>query len=170
MAILSGNVIGNLRGRLGNLSARTVEGRTIMSARPSSFNINYGPTVLDVRHKFAVIVDIAKAILSIETLSAIWKTVKGTGMTAIKNQMNTALSFRREASRNFLKSEFINNVLTMSIQTPCTILRKDTGIATKKKLEYIQYSSFFCAPVGIRTPNLLIRSQMLYPIELQVQI
>ena len=28
---------------------------------------------------------------------------------------------------------------------------------------------FFSAPVGIRTPNLLIRSQMLYPIELLVQ-
>ena len=27
-----------------------------------------------------------------------------------------------------------------------------------------------CAPGGIRTPNLLIRSQMLYPIELEVQI
>ena len=25
-----------------------------------------------------------------------------------------------------------------------------------------------CGPVGIRTPNLLIRSQMLYPIELRV--
>lgn len=25
------------------------------------------------------------------------------------------------------------------------------------------------APVGIRTPNLLIRSQVLYPVELQVQ-
>ena len=25
-------------------------------------------------------------------------------------------------------------------------------------------------PVGIRTPNLLIRSQVLYPVELQVQI
>ncbi len=81
MAILSGNVIGNLRGRLGNLSARTVEGRTIMSARPSSFNVNYGPAVLDVRHKFSVTVDLAQAILSLDTLSAIWKTVKGAGMT-----------------------------------------------------------------------------------------
>lgn len=29
---------------------------------------------------------------------------------------------------------------------------------------------FDCTPVGIRTPNLLIRSQMLYPIELRVQL
>ncbi len=28
--------------------------------------------------------------------------------------------------------------------------------------------AFLCALVGIRTPNLLIRSEMLYPIELQM--
>ncbi len=27
-------------------------------------------------------------------------------------------------------------------------------------------NGLWCAPIGIRTPNLLIRSQMLYPIEL----
>ena len=59
--------------------------------------------------------------------------------TAIKNQMNTTLSFRGEAPLNFLKVELINNVLTgsiqKSIQTPYTILRKVTGILadTKKK-------------------------------------
>ena len=30
------------------------------------------------------------------------------------------------------------------------------------------FAKSFCGPVGIRTPNLLIRSQMLYPIELRV--
>jgi hypothetical protein len=29
---------------------------------------------------------------------------------------------------------------------------------------------FFCGLVGIRTPNLLIRSEMLYPVELQNQL
>ena len=81
MAILNGNVIGNLRGRLGNLTARTVDGRTIMSARPSSFNVNYDPAVVEVRHKFAVTVNLAQSILSLDTLSAIWKTVKGSGMS-----------------------------------------------------------------------------------------
>ena len=93
MAILSGNVIGNLRGRLGNLSARTVEGRTIMSARPSSFNVNYGPAVLDVRHKFAVTVDLAQSILSLDTLSAIWKTVKGKGMSVFNTIFKSNFSY-----------------------------------------------------------------------------
>ena len=33
----------------------------------------------------------------------------------------------------------------------------------------IGFLVFSCAPEGSRTPNLLIRSQMLYPIKLQVQ-
>jgi hypothetical protein len=37
-------------------------------------------------------------------------------ITTTKYQMNATLSFRGMASRNFLKSEFINNVLTGSIQ------------------------------------------------------
>jgi hypothetical protein len=38
---------------------------------------------------------------------------------------------------------------------------------TKKRIS-INEILFFCALVGIRTPNLLIRSEMLYPIELQM--
>ncbi len=33
----------------------------------------------------------------------------------------------------------------------------------------LDFSKALCALVGIRTPNLLIRSEMLYPIELQMR-
>ncbi len=81
MAILNGNVIGNLSGRLGNLSARTVDGKTIMAARPSSYNVNYSPAVLEVRQKFSVTVALAKSILTLAVLEAIWKSVKGSGIS-----------------------------------------------------------------------------------------
>ena len=81
MAILNGNVIGNMRGRLGNLSARTVDGKTILAARPSSFNVNHNPAVTEVRQKFSVTVALAKAILALATLEVIWKTVKASGMS-----------------------------------------------------------------------------------------
>lgn len=81
MAIVNGNVIGNLRGRLGNLTARTVEGRTILAARPSSFNVNYDSAVVEVRQKFAVTANFSKFILSLATLDAIWKTVKESGIS-----------------------------------------------------------------------------------------
>ncbi len=82
MAILSGNVIGNMKGKLGNLSARTVEGRTIMAARPSSFNASQDPASLEVRAKFAVTANFSKSVLSLSALSSIWNKVKSSGISA----------------------------------------------------------------------------------------
>lgn len=82
MAILAGNVIGNMKGKLGNLSARTVDGRTIMAARPSSFNASQDPASLEVRAKFAVTANFSKNVLSLSTLAAIWNKVKTTGISA----------------------------------------------------------------------------------------
>ena len=76
MAILNGNVIGNLRGKLGNLSARIVNGKTILAARPSSFNASQDPASLTVRSKFAVTAKLASQIISLPTLSVIWKKVQ----------------------------------------------------------------------------------------------
>jgi hypothetical protein len=76
MAIVNGNVIGNLSGKLGNLSARTVDGRTILAARPSSFNASQDPAVLAVRQKFSVTAKLASAILALNSLVSIWKKVR----------------------------------------------------------------------------------------------
>jgi len=94
MAILNGNVIGNLRGRLGNLTARTVDGKTIMAARPSSFNVNYDPAVVAIRQRFSVTATLSKNILSLATLETIWKTVKGAGISVYNTifQSNFAYS------------------------------------------------------------------------------
>lgn len=81
MARVSGNVIGNFKGRLGNLSARIVEGDTILSARPSSFNVSQAPASVEARQKFAVSGSFAKNILGIPILEAIWKEVKLSGMS-----------------------------------------------------------------------------------------
>jgi len=81
MAILNGNVIGNFSGRLGNLAARIVDGKTILAARPSSYTVNNSPAALAVRGKFHVTVDLSKTVLSLPTLAAIWHTVKISGMT-----------------------------------------------------------------------------------------
>ncbi|MCK9426786.1 MAG: hypothetical protein M0Q21_12165 [Ignavibacteriaceae bacterium] len=82
MAIVTGSVIGNLSGRLGNLSARTVNGQTILAARPSSFNASQEPAVLEVRQKFAVTANFAKNVLSLSTLAEIWKQTKASGLSA----------------------------------------------------------------------------------------
>ena len=106
MAILNGNVIGNMRGRLGNLTARTVDGKTIMAARPSSFNVNYDPAVVAIRQRFAVTATLSKSILSLATLEAIWKTVKGSGISVFNTifQSNFAYSASDKPT--------VNNIIT----------------------------------------------------------
>ena len=81
MALLSGNVIGNLSGKLGNLSARTVNGQTIMAARPSSFNASQSQAVVEVRQKFAVTGMFAKNVLTLSTLEEIWRKTKVVGIS-----------------------------------------------------------------------------------------
>ena len=93
MAILNGNVIGNLSGKLGNLSARTVEGKTILAARPSSFNVNYDPAVVEVRQKFAVTASFSKNILSLLTLAAIWQLVKESGISVYNTIFKNNFAF-----------------------------------------------------------------------------
>ncbi|MCL5030117.1 MAG: hypothetical protein M1480_13990 [Bacteroidetes bacterium] len=126
MAILNGNVIGNMRGRLGNLSARTVDGKTIMSARPSNFNVSNDPAVTEVRQKFSVTVALAKSILTLATLAAIWKTVKQSGMTVF----NTI--FKSNFAYSSVDKPTENNIITpggfsLPVDTAAVALDKVTA-------------------------------------------
>lgn len=76
MARVNGNIIGNLRGKLGNLSARTVNGKTVLAARPASFNASNEPKLIVIRSKFAVTVKFSGKVVSLPTFAAIWKKVK----------------------------------------------------------------------------------------------
>ena len=79
MAVVKGSVIGFLSGKLGQLVARTTKGRTILSARPASFNVSYVPALVEIRKKFANTVAFTKALLKLSALYDIWKAFnKGT--------------------------------------------------------------------------------------------
>lgn len=106
MAILSGNVIGNLSGKLGNLAARTVYGQTIMSARPSSFNVSYSDALVAARQKFAVTGAFAKAVLDSLNLSEIWDKVRIQGLSTF----NTV--FKANYSYSSPLQPTISNILT----------------------------------------------------------
>lgn len=117
MAIVNGNVLGNLRGRLGNLAARTVAGRTILSARPSSFNVSYDPAVVAVRQRFAVTATLAKNINALSTLSEIWKSSKGDGISVF----NTI--FKQNFQFSDADKPTVDNIITpggfvMDVQNP----------------------------------------------------
>ena len=76
MATVKSNVIGNLSGKLGNLSARTVNGKTVLAARPASFNASNEPKLIAIRSKFAVTVKFSGKVVSLSTLASIWRKVK----------------------------------------------------------------------------------------------
>lgn len=108
MAIVNGNVIGNLSGKLGNLSARTVDGRTVLAARPSSFNASQEPAVLTVRQKFSVTAKFASAVLALTSLVSIWKKVRNVASSVFNEifQSNFAYSsIEKPTEQNILAPE-----------------------------------------------------------------
>jgi hypothetical protein len=58
---------------------------------------------------------------------------------------------------------FVLNPLQYALKCPQNLSTKKAAIQAVKRL-----FEDFCGLVGIRTPNLLIRSEVLYPIELQI--
>lgn len=72
MASVKGNVLGNYRGKIGNLSARILKGRTVIAARPSSFNVSQTLSAVQARSKFSVTVTLINFILSLQDLFVIW--------------------------------------------------------------------------------------------------
>jgi len=108
MAIVNGNVIGTLSGKLGNLSARTVDGRTVLAARPSSFNASQEPAVLTVRQKFSVTAKFASAILALTSLVSIWKKVRNVASSVFNEvfQSNFAYSsIEKPTEQNIIAPE-----------------------------------------------------------------
>lgn len=73
MARLKSNILGNLSGRLGNLSARIIDGITHFVSRPSVFKINRSPKAEAARKKFAVTVNFITGILSVPELKYVWQ-------------------------------------------------------------------------------------------------
>jgi hypothetical protein len=106
MAIVNGNVLGNLRGKLGNLSARTVNGKTVLAARPSSFNASQDPDSLAVRSKFAVTAKLASQVISMPTLETIWKKVQKVA-NSVFNEV-----FQRNFAYSSTTRPTVDNIIT----------------------------------------------------------
>jgi hypothetical protein len=106
MARVVGNVVGNLKGKLGNLSARTVNGRTIMAARPSSYKESTTPKHVETKQKFAVTTGFASKVSDLPVLSAIWKLNKQPGISVI----NTI--FQKNFDLSSTLAPTLNNIIT----------------------------------------------------------
>ena len=125
MARSFGGVLGTFRGKLGKVSARIVEGDTILSARPASFKVNYSPKVVETRQKFTVAVALASNILDLPTLKEIWQLNKGVKMSAF----NTAA--RDNFSLSSAQAPTLNNIITPGgFDTPVTAAAIASGKLT----------------------------------------
>jgi hypothetical protein len=156
MAILSGNVIGNLSGKLGNLAARTVYGQTIMSARPSSFNVSYSDAVVEVRQKFAVTGSFSKAVLDSQYLKSIWDKVRIQGISTFNTIFKSNYSFSSSLHPT------ISNIITpdgfTSPVASCSIVDQKLNVALNPLISVNTFSAeelniSLSALVVLHTPN-----------------
>ncbi len=106
MAELKGSVIGELRGRLGNLSARIIDGRTILSQRPTSFHVNNSDVMIAIRQKFAVTVSFVKSLITMSALYQIWTKAKTSRMSAFN------FGFRNNFPKSATEKPTVDNMLT----------------------------------------------------------
>lgn len=96
MARLSGSVLGNLSGKLGNLAARTINGSTVLEARPSSFAVSQSPQSVSVRKKFRVTTKLAKSIVHLDDLKSIWNIARLPGLSAFNTVVKNNFAFSDE--------------------------------------------------------------------------
>jgi len=75
MARVSSNVIGNFSGKLGNLSARINHGRTILAARPASFNAPMDASAIERRNIFLATLKFATQVANLPVLKKVWAKV-----------------------------------------------------------------------------------------------
>ena len=118
MARVKGSVLGNLSGRLGNLSARTRNGETILGARPSSFNVSNSPAVVAVRKKFSVSIQLSKVIDNIDDLKKIWDKVKQPGLSAFNTLVQKNFEYsdtQRPTAQNIITPGGFNLGVTSAL-------------------------------------------------------
>ena len=89
MARVFSNVIGNFSGKLGNLSARIAYGRTILAARPASFNAPTDAAAMARRGTFLATIKFALQVINLPVLCEIWKKVKPNDLS-VYNQVVSA--------------------------------------------------------------------------------
>lgn len=84
MARAKGGIFGKITGKIGNVSVRNVNGKTIISARPQHFKVSQEPQCIETRQKFAVAIAFAQGVSCLPTLREIWKLNKGSNFSGYR--------------------------------------------------------------------------------------
>lgn len=80
MGTINKNVLGDFKGRIGNIVVRTLNGKPVVSVRPASYKSSKSEKSKSNKNRFAVAVKFASYINAIEQLSHVWKSadIEGT--------------------------------------------------------------------------------------------
>ncbi len=80
MAIIKGGILSELKGSVGNITGRIVNGRNILCRKPGFRKKNTSVEVLKRQDKFKLSVSLGSAVGTFDTLKLIWKTLAPQGM------------------------------------------------------------------------------------------
>ena len=97
MAILNNNVLGNIRGKLGNKVIRLRNGKFVVYTKPLVYNLSHSAASQKARSKFAFAVKLAKLINSTPELAAVWKSSKVQGSNSYQKIIKHNLKFMSDA-------------------------------------------------------------------------
>jgi hypothetical protein len=134
MARLTGSILGNLSGKLGNLSARTRNGKTYFAARPGPRTTPPTAAALAIRQKFALTIAFVKSALDLPALKEIWKKAKDPGISAANTMFsdNFALvTTDRPTNQNIITPGGFNFDLTDPVVGADTISASLDALNTK---------------------------------------
>lgn len=148
MAELSGNVLGKLSGKIGNITARIRNGKNYLASRPGSFIPGSDPASVARRNKFRAAVKFSKTIITVDDLKKIWIDQKSSDISAFNyvvkvnynhivdgkpsssNLITPPVGFNATFSNITLNSDSINLTLDPLSGVPGI----DTGIETEVKI------------------------------------
>jgi hypothetical protein len=80
MAIIKSGILSELKGSVGNITGRIVNGRNILSRKPGFRKNNASVEVLKRQDKFKLSVSLGSAVGTFDTLKLIWKALAPKGM------------------------------------------------------------------------------------------
>jgi len=86
MAKLNKAILGKVSGALGDITFRQRNGKNFLSTRPGSFVPGKDPASVARREKFALTIQLSRAINSISELKSVWSSVAAPGISGY-NQM-----------------------------------------------------------------------------------
>lgn len=139
MAQINNSVLGNISGKLGNLSTRILNGKTILASRPGPRKFLPSDKQTQVNSNFRGAIEFSKNILSLPILKSVWNKTAPSGLSGYNYsvQLNYDYIFEGVPTTNALLTPGGFDLVSTGIPSP--IIDKLTmqidAVANHKQLD-----------------------------------